>query len=62
VAEGSAGERIEQAGEESLIGDHGRVAFNRMIDDSYGSSVSFEHMYDFLHAKFFPRVIGDHYI
>ena len=53
--EDSGGERVELRGEESLIGDHGTVAFDGMIDDSYGSSVSFEDMYDFLHEKFFPR-------
>ena len=42
-------------GDESLIGDTGNVAFDGMIDDSYGSAVSFEAMYDFLHERFFPR-------
>ena len=46
---------ISLAGEESLIGDAGEVAFDGMIDDSYGSSTTFEAMYDFLHHRFFPR-------
>jgi len=53
VVEDSSGQRVDLIGEESLIGDDGTVAFDGMIDDSYGSSVSFEDMYDFLHEKFF---------
>jgi len=55
VVEGSAGEQMELAGEKSLIGDHRSVAFDGMIDDSYGSIASFEDMYHFLQEKFFPR-------
>ena len=42
-------------GSPSLIGDHGKVAFDGMIDDSYGSAETFEDMFSFLHTKFFPR-------
>jgi len=42
-------------GSESLIRDCGDVAFDGMIDDSYGSSTSFDAMYRFLHERFFPR-------
>ena len=43
------------AGSESLIGDSGKVAFDGMIDDSYGSATTFQAMYQFLHMRFFPR-------
>jgi len=43
------------AGSESLIGDSGDIAFDGMIDDSYGSATTFEAMYQFLHTRFFPR-------
>ena len=43
------------AGSESLIGDSGEVAFDGIIDDSYGSATTFEAMYQFLHTRFFPR-------
>jgi hypothetical protein len=41
----------------SLIGDSedGSVAFDGMVDDSYGSATDFESMFTFLHEKFFPR-------
>jgi hypothetical protein len=39
----------------SLIGDSGPVAFNGMVDDSYGSATDFDSMFDFLHEQFFPR-------
>lgn len=43
------------AGSESLIGDSGEIAFDGMIDDSYGSATTFEAMFQFLHTQFFPR-------
>ena len=49
------GIRLHLKGEDSLIGDYGEVAFDGMIDDSYGSATSFEAMYNFLHERFFPR-------
>ena len=49
------GVRVALAGEDSLIGDYGEVAFDGMIDDSYGSATTFEAMYQFLHERFFPR-------
>jgi len=49
------GVQISLSGEESLIGDAGEVAFDGMIEDSYGSSTTFEAMYDFLHQRFFPQ-------
>jgi len=49
------GIRRELAGSESLIGDNGEIAFDGMIDDSYGSATTFEAMYQFLHTRFFPR-------
>ena len=42
-------------GSRSLIGDHGKVAFDGMIDDSYRSAETFDDMFSFLHTKFFPR-------
>jgi len=44
-------------GSDSLIGDKGDVAFDGMIDDSYGSSTTFAHMHRFLHQHFFPRCV-----
>jgi hypothetical protein len=38
-----------------LIGDAGSVAFDGMVDDTYGSATDFNSMFDFLHEKFFPR-------
>ena len=49
------GEGEVQTGSPSLIGDHGSVAFDGMIDDSYGSAETFEDMFTFLHTRFFPR-------
>ena len=46
---------MSRPGEESLIGDQGDFAFEEMIDDSYGSSTTFETMNDLLHEGFFPR-------
>jgi len=43
------------SGSLSLIGDHGKVTFDRMIDDSYGSAETFDDMFSFLHKKFFPH-------
>jgi len=51
----STGEEVLLKGADSLIGDSGDVAFDGMIDDSYGSATTFEAMYDFLHEQFFPR-------
>ena len=39
----------------SIIGDRGDVAFNGMVDDSYGSTTDFETIFKFLHEEFFPR-------
>jgi hypothetical protein len=41
----------------SVIGDSadGSVAFDGMVDDSYGSATDFDSMFTFLHEKFFPR-------
>src|SRR5437879_9227723 len=51
----STGTKLD--GADSLIGDRGNVAFDGMIDDSYGSTTSFQQMYDFLHEQFFPRCV-----
>ena len=51
--EGSARKIV--VGSTSLIGDHGKVAFDGMIDNSYGSTETFEDMFNFLHTQFFPR-------
>lgn len=51
----SSGSREVLDGADSLIGDHGSVAFDGMIDDSYGSATTFEAMYRFLHEQFFPH-------
>ena len=40
-----------------MIGDRGSVAFDGMIDDSYGSSTTFAHMHQFQHEHFFPRCV-----
>jgi len=53
--EDSSGVRIRLPCEEWLIGDQGDFAFEGIIDDSYGSSTTFETMDDFLHEPFFPR-------
>ena len=53
--EDSDGNREVLDGADSLIGDHGSVAFDGMIDDSYGSATTFEAMYRFLREQFFPR-------
>lgn len=39
----------------AIIGDHGDVAFDGMIDDTYGSAKTFENMFDLLLYVFFPR-------
>ena len=39
----------------SIIGDRGDVAFDGMIDDSYGSTRTFEGMLRFLHEEVFPQ-------
>ena len=39
----------------SIIGDRGDVAFDGMIDNSYGSTRTFEEMLRFLHEEVFPR-------
>jgi hypothetical protein len=49
----------------SVIGDSddGSVAFDGMVDDSYGSATDFDSMFTFLHEKFFPRcVFGPMYL
>ena len=51
------GSRVILPGAESFIGDKGNVAFNGMIDDSYGSSMTFDAMFDFLHQQFIPRCV-----
>lgn len=38
------GIKSELAGSESLIGDSGEVAFDRMINDGYGRATTFEAM------------------
>jgi len=53
----TSGSRVILKGAESLIGDKGDVAFDGMIDDSYGSSTTFDAMFDFLHEQFFPRCV-----
>ena len=55
IPEGIAenGERIP--GFLSVIGDHGDIAFDGLIDDSYGSAETFEKLFAFLHTSFFPR-------
>lgn len=40
-----------------LMGDRGDVAFDGLIDDSYGSAVSFARLFQFLHDEFFPRCV-----
>ena len=39
----------------TVIGDRGDVAFDGLIDDSYGSADSFDRLYQFLNEEFFPR-------
>ena len=51
----SSGEEVFLEGGDSLIGDSGQVAFDGMIDDSYGSATTCDAMYHFLHEQFFPR-------
>ena len=47
------GSKIE--GFPSVIGDHDDIAFDGLIDDSYGSARTFDDMWTFLHRVFFPR-------
>ena len=55
------GNREVLDGVDSLIGDHGSVAFDGMIDHSYGSATTFEAMYRFLHEQFLPSLrMGSH--
>ena len=42
-------------GFETVIGDHGDIAFDGLIDDSYGSAATFNRLYRFLAEEFFPR-------
>ena len=42
-------------GYETVIGDHGDIAFDGLIDDSYGSADTFDRLYKFLAEEFFPR-------
>ena len=39
----------------TVIGDRGDVAFDGLIDDSYGSADTFDRLYRFLDEEFFPR-------
>lgn len=41
----------------SLMGDRGDVAFDGLIDDSYGSAETFFRLLLFLHEEFFPRCV-----
>ena len=41
----------------SLMGDRGDVAFDGLIDDSYGSADSFLRLLTMLHEEFFPRCV-----
>ena len=47
------GSKIE--GFPSVIGDHGDIAFDGLIDDCYGSARTFDDMWTFLHQVVFPR-------
>ena len=38
-----------------IISDRGDVAFDYMVDDSYGSTTNFETIFKFLHEEFFQR-------
>lgn len=51
--ENENGERLP--GFPAVIGNRGDVAFDGLIDDSYGSANTFEHLYRFLNEEFFPR-------
>ena len=51
--EDEKGQRIP--GFPAVIGDRGDVAFDGLIDDSYGSADSFDRLYKFLDEEFFPR-------
>lgn len=42
---------------ETLIGDHGEVAFSPFVDDHIGSATCFDAMFDFLHTRYFPRCV-----
>ena len=50
---GDDGEIIQ--GFPSIIGDRGNVAFDGMIDDSYGSTGTFDDMFNLLLYEFFPK-------
>ena len=41
----------------TLIGNHGNHAFSVFMDDHAASSVDFDTLFDFLHTRYFPRVI-----
>ena len=41
-------------GFETVIGDRGDIAFDGLIDDSYGSADTFERLYSFLNEEFLP--------
>lgn len=57
IPEGADEEGKIQAAFMTLIGDRGDVAFDGMIDDSYGSADTFERLFRFLHEEFFPRCV-----
>ena len=40
-----------------LMGDRGDIAFDGLIDDSYGAADSFLRLFTFLHEEFFPRCV-----
>lgn len=45
----------EEEAYNSMIGDHGDVAFSPFVDDHLSSAKGFEEMFDFLHEVYFPR-------
>ena len=55
IAEGEDENGGRIPGFPAVIGDQGDVAFDSLIDDSYGSADTFEHLYRFLNEEFFPR-------
>ena len=60
LAFGNIPEGIDENGQTikgfpTIIGDRGHVAFDGMIDDSYGSARTFDDMFNLLLYEFFPR-------
>lgn len=41
----------------SMIGDHGKTAFCPFVDDHMGAATDFDSLFDFLHLRYFPRVV-----